>query len=92
MVRPLAAAEAGHGWHEQERQKAAEVAERYPGWTVWTARNGKTRVATRASHAKDPDDGVWAATLICDDWTELETELAEQAQADAARTHPEMLP
>jgi hypothetical protein len=92
MARPLVAAEAGRARHTAETRKAAEVAGRYPGWTVWTARNGKTRVATRAIHAKDPDDGVWAATLICDDWAQLEAELAEQAQADAARTYPEMLP
>jgi hypothetical protein len=92
MVRPLLAAEAGRSRRTAETQKAAEVAERYPGWTVWTARNGNARVATRGSHVNDPDDGVWAATLICDDWAQLEAELAVQAQADAARSYPEMLP
>jgi hypothetical protein len=86
MARPLVAAEAGYDWHKQERQKAAEVAERYPGWTVWTARNGKSHVATRSGNQKDPDDGTWAASLIADDWTQLEKELAAQAQHDAERT------
>jgi hypothetical protein len=86
MVRPLVAAQAGYDLHQQERLKAAEVAGRYPGWTVWTARDGRSRLATRTGNQKDPNDGLWAATLICDDWTQLEHELAEQAQYDAERT------
>jgi hypothetical protein len=61
-----------------ERQKAAEVAERYPGWIIWTARKG-TPVATRAGNQRPPaKDGVWAQTIIADDWTQLEAQLAEQ--------------
>jgi hypothetical protein len=85
MVRPLVAAEAGYDWHQQERLKAAEIAGRHTGWTVWTARDGKSRLATRTGNQKDPNDGLWAATLICDDWAQLEKELAEQAQYDAER-------
>jgi hypothetical protein len=87
MVRPLVAAQASHDRHQQERHRAAEIAERYPGWTVWASRDSKTCVATRTGGAKDPGDGVWAATLICDDWTKLEADLAAQARADAERTY-----
>jgi hypothetical protein len=61
---------------------------RFPGWTVWAAREGNARVATRAGNPKFIDDGLFAATLICDDWTQLETELAVQAQRDAERACP----
>ena len=67
-----------------ERQRAAEVAQRFPGWIVWTARNGLP-VATRAGNQRFVNDGVWAATLIADGWKQLEAELAEQAEYDAER-------
>jgi hypothetical protein len=68
-------------------QKAAEVAQRYPGWHVWSARKGNARVATRMGNQRPPaKDGVWAQTLIADDWTQLEAQLAEQARHDAERT------
>ncbi|HEX3517121.1 MAG TPA: hypothetical protein VHT26_24280 [Trebonia sp.] len=72
-----------------ERQKAAEVAQSYPGWTIWTTRNGSP-VATRTGGQRAPaadDSGTWAATLIADDWTDLTTQLAVQAQFDAERTY-----
>lgn len=56
MVRPLVAAEASHDRHQQERHRAAEIAGRYPGWTVWASRDSKTCVATRTGDAKDPGD------------------------------------
>jgi hypothetical protein len=68
-------------------QKSAEVAERYPGWIVWTARKG-TPVATRSGNQQPPaKDAVWAQTIIADDWPQLEAQLAEQAQHDAERTY-----
>ncbi|MGH3253142.1 MAG: hypothetical protein ACRDOI_43965 [Trebonia sp.] len=87
MARPLAAAQASHDRHQQERQRAAAIAERYPGWTLWATRDGNARVATRSPRTTDPGDGTWAATLICDNWTQLEKELAAQAQHDAERTY-----
>jgi hypothetical protein len=69
-----------------ERQRAAEITRRYPGWIVWTARKG-TPVATRSGNQRPPaKDGVWAQTIIADDWTQLEEQLAVQAQHDAERT------
>jgi hypothetical protein len=69
--------------------KAAEVAERFPGWKVFSSRDGRTRVATRTGDQRPPDgdDDVWAATVIADTWTDLELQLAEQAQHDAERTY-----
>jgi hypothetical protein len=89
VSRPLLTAEAAHAQRTAEQQRAAEVAQRYPGWHVWTARKGNTRVATRTAGQEppDPDDGTWAKTVIADDWTELEHELAAQAQYDAERTY-----
>jgi hypothetical protein len=71
---------------EEARQKAAEVAERFAGWTVWVTAQGSP-VATRSGgqRAPEPDDGNWAQTLMADDWPELETELAAQAKYDAER-------
>jgi hypothetical protein len=67
-------------------RKAAEVAERFPGWIVWTASKGSP-VATRAGSQRPPEpyDGVWCQTVIADDWTELESALAEQRAYDEAR-------
>jgi hypothetical protein len=64
---------------------AAEVAAAFPGWHVWVTREGKSVVATRTGRDQPADDGVWARTLIADDWDQLERELAEQAENDAAR-------
>ena len=33
----------------------------------------------------EPYDGIWAQTVMADDWDELETELAAQAKYDAER-------
>jgi hypothetical protein len=61
-----------------ERQKAAEVAERFPGWIIWTASKG-TPVATRTGNQRPPaKDGTWAQTIIADDWAQLEAQLAAQ--------------
>jgi hypothetical protein len=67
--------------------KAAELAQRFPGWTVFSSRDGKTRVATRTGNQEDPDDEIWAASLLADSWTDLEEQLAVQAQHDAMRTY-----
>jgi hypothetical protein len=69
---------------EAARQRAAETAERFPGWQVWVTREG-TPVATRAGNQKFIDDGIWCATVMADDWHQLETQLAEQAANDAER-------
>jgi hypothetical protein len=67
------------------RQKAAEAAERFPGWIVWTTAQGSP-VATRAGQRPpEPYDGRWCQTIIADDWTQLETGLAEQQAYDEAR-------
>jgi hypothetical protein len=86
---PLLTAEAAHARHTADQQRAAEVAERFPGWHVWSARKGNTRVATRTRNQSPPaaDDGTWTQTVIADDWTQLEAELAVQAQHDAERTY-----
>jgi hypothetical protein len=70
-------------------QKAAEVAERFTGWQVFSSRDGSTRVATRTGGQQPPDgdDDVWAATLLADSWTDLELQLKVQAQYDAERTY-----
>jgi hypothetical protein len=71
---------------EEARRKAAEVAQRFTGWTVWATAQGSP-VATRSGGQRppEPDDGNWAQTLIADDWRELETELAAQAKYDVER-------
>lgn len=68
--------------------KARELEQRFTGWHVFSSRNNRTRIATRTGNQRPPagDDDVWAATLLADSWTDLEQQLAEQAQADAIRT------
>jgi hypothetical protein len=70
-----------------DTRKAAEVAERWPGWKVFSSRDAKTRVATRTGNLKNPDDGIWSATLLADDWEDLELQLKVQSQHDAMRTY-----
>jgi hypothetical protein len=85
--RQLVKAETAHAERMADTAKAAEIAERFPGWKVFSSRDGKTRVATRTGDQRAVDDGVWAATLIADDWDDLEKQLAVQAQHDAMRTY-----
>jgi hypothetical protein len=68
------------------RQRAAEVAEKFPGWIVWTADKGSP-VATRSGNQRPPEDdeGTWCQSIIADDWTQLETALAGQRAYDEAR-------
>jgi hypothetical protein len=83
--RQLTRTRAAHEARSADTAKAAEVAEQFHGWTVWSSRDGSTRVATRTGDQADPDDGIWAATLVADSWKDLEIQLAEQAAHDAAR-------
>ena len=85
--RPLLTTETAHAERTADQQRAAEVAQRYPGWHVWTARRGTVRVATRTGDQKppEPDDDIWEQTVIADNWTDLEQALAGQAQRDAER-------
>jgi hypothetical protein len=68
------------------RRRAAEVARRFTGWTVWMTAQGSP-VATRSGGQLPPEpyDGNWAQTVMADDWGELESELAAQAKFDAER-------
>ena len=70
----------------EARQRAAEVARRFAGWTVWVTAQGSP-VATRSGGQLPPEpyDGNWAQTVMADDWDELESELAAQAKHDAER-------
>jgi hypothetical protein len=64
-----------------------QITQAWPGWHVWITRERKSIVATRTGPQQPVDDGMWARTLIADDWTELEAQLAEQAANDAARVY-----
>jgi hypothetical protein len=91
--RSLATVEKAHAQRAADTQRAAELAERYAGWVVWSARDGLMRLATRAGDNQQPpagDDPIWSRTLIEENWNKLDVALAEQAQADqrrAARTY-----
>jgi hypothetical protein len=61
------------------------MARQWPGWRIWTSAQGGP-VATRRGTRQPIDDGVWARTLICDDWIERGRQLAEQAANDMAAT------
>lgn len=69
---------------QEQAAQCEETAGRYPGWRVWTTREGSP-VATRTGNPAFVDDGVWAQTIIADNWDELRRQLAEQAGSDAAR-------
>jgi hypothetical protein len=70
----------------EARRKAAEVARRFTGWTVWATAQGGP-VATRSGGLRPPEpyDGNWAQTVMADDWDQLEIELAAQARYDEER-------
>jgi hypothetical protein len=78
--------------HAHMQRKSADLARRFTGWSIWTTAQGSP-VATRSGRQQPPEpyDGNWAQTLIADDWDELETELAAQAQYDAERLSPQTL-
>lgn len=85
--RPLLKTQTAHAARMADTAKAAEVAEQFCGWHVWSSRDGRTRVATRTGDQAPPEpQGNWAKTVMADDWADLERQLAEQAQHDAART------
>jgi hypothetical protein len=84
--RQLVKTKQAHAARTADTEKAAAVAQRFCGWHVFSSRDAKMRLATRMGHPPDPGDGVWAASLIADDWTGLEEQLAEQVRYDAART------
>ena len=67
----------------QAAQCDEATAGQFPGWRVWTTREGSP-VATRTGHPTFIDDGIWAQTIIADNRSELEEKLAEQADNDAA--------
>ena len=69
---------------QEQAAQCEETTGRYPGWRVWTTREGSP-VATRTGNPVFVDDGVWAQTIIADNWDELGQQLAEQASSDAAR-------
>jgi hypothetical protein len=86
--RPLLTAETAHAERMADTAKAAEVAELFTGWTVFSSRDGSNRLATRVNQQPpDGDDDTWAATLIADSWTDLELQLKVQAQHDAELTY-----
>jgi hypothetical protein len=68
------------------RRKAAEVAQRFTGWSVWVTAQGSP-VATRSGKQRlpGPYEGNGALTVMADACEELETELAAQAKSDAER-------
>jgi hypothetical protein len=68
--------------------RAAEVAERFDGWHVFSSRDGKARLATRTGNQQPPTgDGTWAATVVANSWDDLERLLTEQQQHDTERNH-----
>lgn len=87
--RSLLAAETAHARRMADTARAAEMAQRFTGWKVFSSRDGNQQIATRTGNQAPPDgdDDVWAATLIADSWTDLEQQLAEQAQHDAERSY-----
>ena len=86
--RSLLAAETAHARRMADTARAAEIAQRFTGWKVFSSRDGNQQIATRTGNQAPPDgDDVWAATLIADSWTDLELQLKVQAQRDAERSY-----
>lgn len=88
MANPLLTAEAARERRMAEQQKAAEMAERFPGWQVRSARKGNARVATRTDNQRPPEDdaGTWTQTVIADNWAELERQLRQTLPSGVALT------
>jgi hypothetical protein len=86
--RPMMQTEAAHARRRADLAKAAEVAQRFHGWHVFSSRDGKARLATRTGNQQPPaGQGAWAATVVADNWDDLERQLAEQVQHDAERRY-----
>ena len=68
--------------------RARELMQQFGGWHVFSSRKNETRLATRTGNQRCPaGDATWAATLLADDWHDLEQQLKEQAQHDAELTY-----
>ncbi len=67
-----------------QRKIAAAIAEKHTGWIVWTSKPIATRGAG-IHHHRNPPPG-YCQTIVADDWTQLDRELAAQDANDAA--HP----
>jgi hypothetical protein len=63
-----------------ERQRATEVAERHPGWQVWTSRPYATRAA---GNHHDYYDG-YEESVFSDSYAELDAKLTGQDDNDEA--------
>lgn len=75
----LQTTEAANARHTADRRKAAEIAQRFAGWSVWSSRDSKARIATRTGCQHPPEPlGDWAQTLTADDWDDLVRQLQEQ--------------
>ena len=85
---PMLITEAAHAQRMADVARAAEVAERFNGWQVFSSRDGKARLATRTGNQQPPTgDGTWAATVVADSWDDLERQLTEQQQHDTEQSH-----
>jgi hypothetical protein len=69
---PLQTTFEAHETRQADREHAAELTRKYQEWTVWSARDGRTRLATHA--------GESPRTLMGDSWTDLELQLANEAE------------
>lgn len=85
---PMLKTEAAHTQRMTDVARAAEVAERFNGWHVFSSRDAKARLATRTGNQQPPTgDGTWAATVVADSWDDLDRQLTEQQQHDTERSH-----
>jgi hypothetical protein len=62
-----------------ELTPAEVIAERHPGWIVWSSRPTATRARTRARFR---NDSVFAMTVEASTWQELDVKLTLQDDAD----------
>jgi len=86
--RQLAETERATAAREADVATAAEIAQEFPGWRIWSARTGTARLATRTGGQRAPaDDTVFAKTLIESNWDDLKKQLAVQSQHDAELTY-----
>jgi predicted NAD/FAD-dependent oxidoreductase len=73
-----------HELEVRNRHWVTELSAKHPGWRIWLGSKGSP-MATRRVLVCPPGGQL---TLVCNDWDQLESELAAESRLDARQDGP----